>query len=200
MSLKRRAPGGGKTRRLSREQLEIWLDNLDPPAAGVSKIDGYLAALAVSPRLIEPELWMRGILGDRVRNVVEGTRMAAARDTIIDRYHQICFELAHCPEAFAPVYMRTDEGEVLLEDWAGGFFGGMRLALDAWDPFLRDPETGHLLTILIGHSTPDGGPTWIEELNNPEATEMMADAWRIVPDIVSLLHERCSEARYASMS
>lgn len=190
---------GGKAKMLSREQLEIWLANLNPPAANVSTIDGFLAALAVSPRFIEPDRWMRSILGDRVRHVLEGTRMAAARLTIIERYHQICFELAECPETYAPVYMRTDDGEVLLEDWATGFFTGMHLALDAWAPIIQDPEIGYPLAAIVGHSSQSQGSTWIEQLNNPQATELLADAWRVVPDIVSMLHDRCADARLATM-
>ena len=45
----------GKTRKirtLTRLQLAEWLDSLDPPAAGISQIDGYLTALVVSPQFI----------------------------------------------------------------------------------------------------------------------------------------------------
>jgi len=38
MKFKRRSTGS-KTRLLSREQLAIWLDALDPPAAGISTIE-----------------------------------------------------------------------------------------------------------------------------------------------------------------
>lgn len=79
MKFKRRSTGS-KTRLLSREQLAIWLDALDPPAAGISTIDGFLAAMAVSPRFIEPEAWM---VTGRVRQdgvnsaVATGHRQAA---------------------------------------------------------------------------------------------------------------------------
>lgn len=198
MSFKRRAMGS-RTRLLTPEQLEIWLASLDPPAPNVSTIDGFLAAIVVSPRFIQRDRWMRSILGDRVRHVLEGTRMAAAQRTIIERYHQVCDELAECPEIYAPVFMLTDDGEVILEDWANGFFAGMNMAIDAWAPFVSDPEIGYPLATIVGHSSQTGGPTWIEQLNDPQATQLLADAWRIVPDIVSMLHDRCTEARIATM-
>jgi uncharacterized protein len=199
MSFKRRTPGG-KTRPLSLEQLEIWLGNLNPPAAGVSAIDGFLAAIAVSPRFIEPEKWMRSILGERARNVLEGTRMASAIRTITERYDEICGVLAFRPEAYAPIYMRTDDGEVLLENWATGFFTGVNLALGNWKPFIDDPSTGYPLAAIIGHSSQAEGKTFIEQVDNPETTEALAETWRYVPEIVSLLHDRCLQARVASMS
>lgn len=198
MKFKRRSTGS-KTRLLSREQLAIWLDALDPPAAGISTIDGFLAAMAVSPRFIEPEAWMVTILGERARNVLEGTRMAAAIRSILARYEQICDELAESPETYAPVYMRTDDGEVLLEKFANGFFTGMRLALDAWTPFVSDPEIGYPLAMLVGHSSQTGGPTWIDQLADPTAKGALADAWRVVPDIILMVHDRCYETRTDSM-
>lgn len=198
MKFKRRSTGS-KARLLSREQLAIWLDALDPPAAGISTIDGFLAAMAVSPRFIEPEAWMVTILGERARNVLEGTRMAAAIRSILARYEQICDELAESPETYAPVYMRTDDGEVLLEEFANGFFTGMRLALDAWTPFVSDPEIGYPLAMLVGHSSQTGGPTWIDQLADPAAEGALADAWRVVPDIILMIHDRCYETRTDSM-
>lgn len=199
MSFKRRAPGG-KTRLMSFEQLEMWLENLNPPAPGVSTIDGFLAALAVAPRFIKVDVWMKSILGDRARNVQEGTRMAAACRTIIARYDQICDELALYPEYYAPIYMRTDDGEVLLNHWATGFYAGMRLALDDWKPFVTDPDTGYPLAAIIGHSSDTGGPTLIEQLDDPLASEVLAETWRHVPEILLLLQNRCYQARLDTMA
>lgn len=184
---------------LSLEQLELWLDNLDPPAPGVSMIDGFLAALVISPRFVHPETWMWHILGDRARYALEGTRAAAACQTIINRYNEISTALDERPETYAPLYMRTDDGEVLLEDWANGFFGGMRLAIDAWAPFIEDPEIGYPLTLIVGHSTQTGAPSLPEIIADNEGAAALADAWRIVPDLVSLLHQRFAEARSATL-
>ena len=95
--------------------------------------------------------------------------------------------------------MRTDDGEVLLEEFANGFFTGMRLALDAWMPFVSDPEIGYPLAMLVGHSSQTGGPTWIDQLADPTAKGALADAWRVVPDIILMVHDRCYETRTDSM-
>lgn len=191
---KRRA--GGTSGLLSLEQLERWLDDLDPPAPGVSMIDGFLAALVVSPRFVHPDVWMRHIIGDRARYAPEGSMAAAASRTIINRYNEISTALGEHPESYAPIYMRTDDGEVLLEEWANGFFGAMRLALDAWVPFVTDPETAYPLTLILGHSTRKAGaPSLIDQLADKSAADVLADSWRVIPEVVSLLRDRCADAR-----
>lgn len=105
-----------KARILTHQKLEDWLASLDPPAAGVSMIDGYLAALVVSPQFIPPEDWLKPIVGDRVALADDGTIEAAVRNTLFQRYSQIGATLSGGVKRYAPLFMRTDEGEVLLED------------------------------------------------------------------------------------
>lgn len=178
-------------RTLSLEQLEIWLDELDPPVAGVSSIDGFLAAVAAGPSVIDPDVWIKSILREHALNA----RSAPARRTILKRYNRICIELAEKPEAYAPIYMRTEEGEVLLEDFANGFFTAMHLDMEAWKPFIADPEFGYPLAALLGHSTITGGPSWIEQLGDPSANLALVDTWRMVPQIISLINDQCAFAR-----
>ncbi|WP_243654479.1 UPF0149 family protein [Novosphingobium sp. PhB57] len=191
MNFKSRSSQG---RTLSLEQLEIWLDELDPPVAGVSSIDGFLAAVAAGPSAIDPDLWIKSIL----REHTQSARSAPARRTILKRYNRICIELAEKPEAYAPIYMRTEEGEVLLEDFANGFFTAMHLDMEAWKPFIAEPEFGYPLTALLAHSTVTGGPSWIEQLGDPLANLALADTWRMVPQIISLIHDQCAFARMTS--
>ncbi|MFC4595914.1 UPF0149 family protein [Sphingobium tyrosinilyticum] len=188
MSFKRQTAGG---KPLSLEQLEIWLDTLDPPVAGVSSIDGFLAALAAGPCVINPDIWLKSIL----REHVQSARSAPARRTILKRYNQICIELAGRPEAYAPIYMRTDNGEVLLEDFANGFFTAMHLDMGAWKPFIADRDFGYPLAAILGHSTITGGPSWIEQLGDPLASQALDDTWRMVPQIISFIHDHCAFAR-----
>ncbi|KMS52505.1 hypothetical protein V474_11830 [Novosphingobium barchaimii LL02] len=184
-------PRTSQGRTLSLEQLEIWLDELDPPVAGVSSIDGFLAAVAAGPSVIDPDVWIKSILREHALNA----RSAPARRTILKRYNRICIELAEKPEAYAPIYMRTEEGEVLLEDFANGFFTAMHLDMEAWKPFIADPQFGYPLAALLGHSTITGGPSWIEQLGDPSANLALVDTWRMVPQIISLINDQCAFAR-----
>ena len=188
MSFKRQTASG---RTLSLEQLEIWLDTLDPPVAGVSSIDGFLAALAAGPSIINPDIWLKSIL----REHVQSARSAPARRTILKRYNQICIELAECPEVYAPIYMRTEDGEVLLEDFANGFFTAMHLDMDAWKPFVSDRDFGLPLAAILGQSTIIDGISWIDQLQDHLANQALADTWRMIPQIISFIHDQCAFAR-----
>jgi len=179
-------------------QLEEWLDGLTPPAPGVSQIDGFLAALVVSPKMVHPETWLWHIMGDRAKWALEGSVAAAATKTIIDRYNQISTALSDDPQSYAPIYMRTDDGEVLLEEWANGFFGGMRLALPAWKPFMTDLETAVPLAVILVHCTTMFSAEETNTVVNQEAEGGIADAWRVVPQLVSLLYEKCAKTRIAN--
>jgi uncharacterized protein len=184
-----------KVRILTRQKLEDWLASIDPPAAGVSMIDGYLAALVVSPQFIPPEVWLKPVLGDRVAEADEGTIEAAVRNTLFQRYSEIGATLSGGPKRYAPVFMRTDEGEVLLEDFANGFYFGMRLSIDDWKPFIADAEIGMALVAILGHCT-----TMIPEeermaLINPLGAQALAESWQVVPEVIEMLHVTLAGAR-----
>ena len=180
---------------LTRQKLEDWLASLDPPAAGVSMIDGYLAALVVSPQFIPPDDWLKPILGDRVTWADEGTIEAAARNTLFERYTEIGATLSGGPRRYAPVYMRTDDGEVLLEDYANGFYFGMRLSIDDWKPFMAQREIGLAMMAILGHCT-----TMISEdermaAMNPQGEQLLAESWKVIPDVVEMLHVTLAGSR-----
>lgn len=186
-------PRRGRT--LTRERLANWLASLDPPAAGLSMIDGYLAALVVSPRFIPPEDWLKPILGERVTWADEGTIEAAARNTLFQRYNEIGATLSGGPRRYAPLFLRTDEGEVLIEDFADGFYFGMKLSLDDWKPFITQPEIGIAMTAILGHCT-----TMIDEQEriavvSPQAEKLLAQSWEAVPELMEMLHVELAGSR-----
>ena len=115
--------------------------------------------------------------------------MAVARRTILKHYNRACLDPARQPEAHAPIYMHTDDGDVLLEDFANGFFTAMLIDIEAWKSLFADPETDCPLALLLGHSTNTRGPTWIEQFNDPAVVETFADTWRAVPQFISFIHE-----------
>ena len=184
-----------KPRVLTRQQLEEWLENRDAGAPGVSMIDGYLAALVVCPRFIPPEEWLRPIVGNEVIEALEGSIEAAVRNTIFQRYNEIGSTLSGGPRRYAPIYMRTDDGTVLLEDFANGFYFGMQLAIDDWKPVISDPEIGLTMTALLGHCTTITSEDERLTLIGVQGVALLAESWRVVPDLVEMLHVRLAGSR-----
>ena len=184
-----------KARTFTLEQLEDWLESLDPPAAGVSMIDGYLAAVIVSPQFVPPEEWLRLILGDRIVWAFEGSDEAIVRNTLFKRYNEISSTLSGGSKRYAPIYMRTDDGEVLLEDFAQGFSLGMSLTIDDWQPFLSDPEVALSLLAILAHCDrpPSDDPNIAAA--EAQAADILADSWEVVPEVVEMLHVTLAGSR-----
>lgn len=184
-----------KARVLTRHKLAEWLDSLHPPAAGISQIDGYLTALVVSPQFIPPEDWLKPILGERVTWADEGTTEAAVRNTLFQRYNEIGSTLSGGPKRYAPIFLRTDDGEVLIDDFADGFYFGMRLCIDDWKPFISNPEISMAMVAILGHCTTMIGEHERMALMNPQAEQLLAESWRIVPEVVEMLHGTLAGSR-----
>src|SRR4051794_35671662 len=65
---------------MSLEQLEDWIDHLDPSPLvdGVSMLDGYLTATVVGPCSVNPYEWMDHVLGPHGDIGMAGTTQTAA--------------------------------------------------------------------------------------------------------------------------
>ena len=84
--------------------------------------------------------------------------------------------------------MRTDDGEVLIDDYADGFYFGMRLSIDDWKPFISDREIGMPMVAILGHCTTMIGEDERLAVMYPQAAQVLAESWRIVPEVVEMLH------------
>lgn len=145
---------------MSLEQLEGWIDQLDPPSLidSVSMLDGYLTATIVGPCSIDPHEWLRHMLGRHSGLGMEGTKQAAAIMAVVVRFNAISEGLSTAPERYAPIFERTDDGTVLAGPWCMGFLAAMRLRYDAWRPLCDINRSEHalLLPILL-HCTDSAG-------------------------------------------
>ncbi|HSZ92292.1 MAG TPA: UPF0149 family protein, partial [Acetobacteraceae bacterium] len=65
----RRRRIGSVERAMSLEQLNSWLNTLNPAPKvdGTSMLDGYLTAVVVGPHSISPDEWFVDLLGERGR-------------------------------------------------------------------------------------------------------------------------------------
>ena len=91
--------------------------------------------------------------------------------------------------------MRTDDEDVLLEDYANGFWFGMQLTLDKWKPFISNKDIGMPLVAILGHCTTMTSE--VERLANlsPLAGQGLAAYWQVVPEVVEMLHKMLAGSR-----
>jgi uncharacterized protein len=185
-----------RRRALSLEELDGWLASDQAPAKGgwnVSAVDGFLAGIIVGPEPIEPKEWTRLIFGARPL----GKGGDAAAQAVLDRHTTVAKILAEAPTRYVPLFMRTDEGVVLAQDWAAGFLAAVRLRLEAWRPLLEGPAwIGLLLPILV--YTPDPAIEAQIARLPPEGRHHLAEAYRHIPTAVVALREHFLPARLAA--
>ena len=175
-----------RRRALSLEELELWLASNHAPAEGgwnVSAVDGLVAGIVVGPAPIEPEEWTRLIFGARPL----GEDGEAAVQAVLDRHDAVAKILAKVPASYAPLFMRTDEGVVLAQDWTAGFLAAIRLRLEAWRPLLEAAETSRLLLPILVHIPAPGIEGHIAELP-ASARQHLAGAYHHIPAAVAALH------------
>jgi uncharacterized protein len=100
---------------MSLDQLDDWLDALDPPAKvdGASMLDGYVTAIIVGPCSIPPEEWFVDLLGERGRIATAHGNTLAAITAVVARFNAISEGLSITPTQHAPIFEKTDDGVVL---------------------------------------------------------------------------------------
>src|SRR4051812_19434267 len=175
-----------RRRALSLEELELWLASDQAPAKGgwnVSAVDGLVAGIVIGPEPIEPEEWTRLIFGARPL----GPDGEAALRAVLDRHDAVAKILAKVPASYAPLFMRTDEGVVLAQDWTAGFLAAIRLRLEAWRPLLEATETGGSLLPILVHVPAPGVEDHIAALP-ARASRHLAGAYHHIPAAVAALH------------
>lgn len=178
---------------MSLEDLECWIDRLDPPSLidGVSMLDGYLTAIIIGPCSINPHEWLRHMLGPHGGLGLEGTKQSAAIMAIVTRFNAISEGLATAPECYAPIFERTDDGTVLAGPWCRGFLAAMKLRDDAWQPlcdFTRI-EHGLLLPILLHCTDSAGSPLLGPVRPGAEGEEFLRTAYHDIPLVIPAIRE-----------
>ncbi|OCP37469.1 UPF0149 family protein [Ensifer sp. LC163] len=179
------------------EDLEVWFDRAKPPphCGGVSMLNGFLTGLAAGPAFLLPNDWMWHVVGEHERRAFIGNKMQAVIDTVVDHYNRIAHQLTR-PGAYSPIYMRTDDEEVLAGDWADGFFGAMNLNLEQWAPLFAEKRIGEPLLAILMHSTkPELADMFASTFPKPPES-LFKEAWRALPHAVDEIYAYCKPMRF----
>ena len=195
-------PSGGCVKRPSRaplmtlEALETWFQTVEPPGhcRDVSMMNGFLTGLAAGPVFLLPNDWMWHVIGDHEKRAFIGNKIQAVIDTIVDHYNLIAHQLAR--GSYFPVLMRTEEGEVLIEDWADGFFGAMQLTLKGWAPLFEAKATGEPIMAILLHCTKSELVANVSATFPKPSAEIMRESWRALPVAVEAIYAHCAPLRF----
>lgn len=183
--------------KLTLEALESWLDTAEPPAhcGGVSMMNGFLTGLAAGPVFLLPNDWMWHVIGDHEKRAFIGSKGQAVIDTIVDHYNGIAHQLT-TPGKYAPIYMRTDDEEVLAGPWADGFFGAVKLNLDQWAPLFVEKKTAEPILAILLNCTRSEVIEMMSAAFPKPSEALMKEAWRALPHAVEDIYAFCKPMRF----
>ncbi len=182
--------------KLTLEQLETWFEKARPapPCEGVSMLNGLLTGLVAGPIVISPNDWMGEVIGVHEERAVMGTKAQAVIDTIVDHYNLIAWQL-ETPGRYQPVLMRTDDGEVMADQWADGFFGAVMLALPDWEPLFLHKSTGEPAIAILMHCSEGSAKQVFEQIHGMTALLDHTHTWRALPIAVEDIYRHCKPLR-----
>ncbi|MBW6426138.1 UPF0149 family protein [Rhizobium sp. XQZ8] len=130
--------------KLDDDAFEAFIRKRRPPSpiGSMSGLDGYLTALIIGPKFIDPRMWIAEITGPDALNLPMETTEHQAVHTIVAEYNRISAGLSETPKEHRPRFTKVDDQTFDIFDWDICFLIGTRYAPRLWQPVLR----GHAAT------------------------------------------------------
>lgn len=87
----------------------------------MDRLDGYLTALIIGPRFIDPRQWIPLFAGERALMALEGTTQALAVQTLIANKNRFSTGLAETRKTWRPRFARRNNGSFDHFHWLAAF-------------------------------------------------------------------------------
>ncbi|MBI1891683.1 MAG: UPF0149 family protein [Burkholderiales bacterium] len=129
------------------EELDRFLlsDRCAEDGMTMDRLHGFLTALAIGPQQVLLAEWLPKVWGSAAE---QGPRFKSEKEaeritTLIARFmNEIAVTMEVAPKDFEPLFCEHEwEGKTVLdgEAWTWGFWEGIHLRADAWDPIWDSP-------------------------------------------------------------
>ena len=155
------------------------------PDESESFLDGYIAAIAVSPEDIPFSTWAVPLFGDGAAPPQDEVELA------LDRLRH---RLAMAPDKYVPLYCTTDENFAKLGlVYAAGFIAGMTAANVAWTKRMRGEDYWHVIEPIaaLAMQREDFTSTLPVPFTRPEpmSEEDLEECLEMIPASVTALYQ-----------
>lgn len=160
---------------LSVQELNELADFLDdiPDAMDLEAMDGFLAAIACSPKISMPSEFLNHILGEEY--AFEEAEQAEKYTGLILRHWNYIIGQLKNNDTFETVLLEYDDG-LLGNEWAIGFLFGVQLDEEYWKELLEDEEKSDLFVpvFILAHENSPDPETRPEPIDSEKRNEILA--------------------------
>ncbi|MFM0741677.1 UPF0149 family protein [Paraburkholderia xenovorans] len=165
------------------DELDEFLvsDQTSDETLTIDGLDGYLTALAIGPTTLPPSYWLPGVWGtteDATPDFETPQEAQHILGLILRQMNGIITVMEHEPDEFEPVfsYARTDENDrefIDGEAWAMGFWQGLMLVRQDWQPLFDSVQGEEWLRPLRLMGALDLTEEELEFANSPQQVEAL---------------------------
>ena len=118
-------------------------------------LDGYLTAILIGPKFIDPRLWLGRLVGEAALMADADTREHLALQAVVHHHNRLSTTFVDQPGHYRPMVKPHRYGGIDLLDWGLGFISGIELAPRPWKKVTDPRQPGRalvepILTLAIG--------------------------------------------------
>ena len=162
---------------------------------GMSAIDGLIAALVAAPSFVHPDEWVPLVFGGRQPPLDEDSPELRVVKTIFNRYNEVSDILADQPQAYRPIFMVDDDGNIVVRDWAVGFALGIGLRAKEWGKHILLTEQRRALVPILVYC--EGELDLLPDMPTAEKRRRQATAHAGIAQAVAAARAVCNPHRAA---
>jgi uncharacterized protein len=154
----------------------------DGPAR-LSRLDGFLTAVAAGPQRDEPIDWLAAALDYADEGPEQDDEIRSFVALVLGRYVHVGALLDEESPRCAPIPSGSEDGKPTLRDWSLGFLDRVRAVVDDWAPLFED-ERNCVLMVPIAAAAAEEHDAPEFDLSVEAFRRLRADAGRYIPDCV----------------
>lgn len=149
-------------------------------------LDGFLTGIAVGPEPILPSEWMPRIWGGEEPVFANPDQAKQIIGTITGRYNEIVAHLEAGPDSFDPLFDQSNDGQLIVTDWAAGFIDAAMLRPKRWEALIRDEGMAAVFwpLLLLGADDDDNPPFGAPPVPEAAMDELYENADAIITECV----------------
>ncbi|HZF30879.1 MAG TPA: UPF0149 family protein [Gammaproteobacteria bacterium] len=148
----------------------------DEGLIGVSELDGFFTAVVSAPEVLVPSQWLPAVWGEFEPTWQAPEDFEAVLSLFVRHMNDIAVCLTEAPDEFEPIYLVSNDGTLVVDEWCEGYMRGVTLSRDDWD---ETPEIGELMYPMLAFTHHTG---WLaHDIADPKERDSVRDA--IAPNV-----------------